>query len=174
MDDGQAASGRNIVLNTHANLLEALEQDALPDTVRSRFVRWCVLEQARPALVALLSVTTLAGAAAAIEQASDLSTLAQLVKAIKSRADELAGHGKAGTAAAAALFEFDNLLRASREPGPDASACAFFAARVCGWQALVHNERHHPARKREAEHNARRDQETVLSRLLDGYSPYSY
>lgn len=156
-------------MNTHTHLLEYLEQDTLPDALRARFIRWCVLEQARPALAALLETTALAEAGTILRDADDIAALAQLIHALKSRAGTLAGHGKVGTAAIAALFEFENLIRAARDSVPDASASAFFAARVCGWQALVYEGRHHPARKREAETRAHRNQETILRYLIEGY-----
>ncbi len=160
---------RNTVLK-HVSMLDHLDNKVLPRRLRERFMAWCVMEQARPALADLLAGTNLAGAGAALHDADDLLTLKQLAAAIKVRADELAGHGKMGTAAVAALFEFSNLVQAAAESDPDASAGAFFSARVCGWQALVHEDRHHPARKRDAEFRARLDQEHVLRRLVEVYA----
>ena len=78
-------------------LLEHLENDTLPDNLRARFVAWCVIEQALPALAEMLSETSLAGAGVALGHANDLNTISQLTSAIKHRAKELAGHGKTGT-----------------------------------------------------------------------------
>lgn len=158
-------------MRQNSQLIDHLEGEKLPRMIRQQFVFWCVMQQARPALALLLRDTTLAGAGAAMEDAEDLNTIRRLTEAIQQRADELRDHHPAGPVAAAALFEFANLVQTASSPNPDAGAGAFFAARVCGWRALVHHGMHHPARKLDAERHARRDQETILRRLLDGGNP---
>jgi hypothetical protein len=120
------------------------------------FAHWCIWEQARPALVDVLARINLTTVAEKIEQATDLKRVLQAsadanesIRSMRAQADPLGA-----SAAEAAAYEFEHIVRAANENDLDADAIAFFAARVCGWAGWAHTDFKVMARKAEAEAEA--------------------
>lgn len=154
-------------------LLEHLEKDTFPKPMVMAFVEWCIWDQARSALVLVLTRTGLEKVAETFQEARDIPTLealsVQAIDAIK------AARGRTGplgiSAAEAAAFEFANLLKAAREPDWDPGGAAFFSARVCGWAGWAATDFSQPLQKTEAEQTARRSQESHLQELWRIFNP---
>jgi hypothetical protein len=154
------------------SLLEHLDKDTLPRAMLKAFVDWCIVEQARSALVVVLTKTDLQDMAHEFEQTRDISALESLSTAAVDAIKQMRGRtGPLGLSAAeAAAFEFVNLLKASSEPDWDPEGAAFFSARVCGWAGWAASDFSQPVQKAEAEQNARRDQEVHLQVLWQKYN----
>lgn len=156
-----------------SDLLEHLGKDTLPKPLVDEFVRWCVYEQARPALLDVLEKADIKDIAASIRQAHSLVDLARLGEQASAHAKSLRGRtGPLGLSAAeAAAFEFTNLTRAASEDFFDAEGVAFFSSRVCGWAGWASTDFSDPGRKAKAEGTARQQQNSELERLWKRYSP---
>ena len=158
-----------------SNLMDHLGSDTLPASLIDAFVRWCMLEQARPALVTVLIKFGLGDLAAQVEATDDSSTLLTLSSQIHQQVQALGAKSSTGplgfSAAKAATYEFGNLMRASTENPVDAEAVAFFAARICGWAGWAGADFAEPERKSTEEHQARQTQERTLRTLWQQSSP---
>ena len=149
------------------SLLEHLGKDTLPQALLDAFVRWCVWEQARPALALVLEKAQLATLAEEVREAEDLVTLS----GVSERAGQSAHEARKATgplgmsAAEAAAFEMANLVRAADADDGDPESVAFFAARVCGWAGWAETDFTDPAQKMLAEQEARDLQENQLHTL---------
>jgi len=148
------------------SVLEHLGKGTLPHELESAFVNWCMWEQARSAVIAVLDKTDLQPLLTQFQQAADLAALT----AVAQRAvDETARARDTGplalSAAKAVAFEFNNLVKVADGEDFDAEAAAFFAARVCGWAAWAAADFSDVTRKTEAEAEARREQAERLSAL---------
>lgn len=155
------------------SLLEHLDKDTFPRAMVMAFIEWCIWDQARSALVLVLSKTGLDKEAADFQQAQDIPSLevlgVQAIDAIK------AARGRTGplgiSAAEAATFEYTNLLKAASDKDWDPGGAAFFSARVCGWAGWAATDFSQPLQKSEAEQNARRAQEAHLQELWRIFNP---
>ena len=150
-----------------SNLLDHLGKDTLPQPMLQTFVRWCVLEQGRSALVTVLTDAAFDDVAGRLKDTDDVEALAQLGKQVQRLTREKRDSSRplAISAAEAAAFEFTNMLKAAHADDFDAEAVAFFSARVCGWAHWVHSGFASPQHKQEAEDNARQQQEAQLQTL---------
>lgn len=149
-----------------SDLLEQL--DTLPRSVIEQFIRWCIWEQARPALLLILDRNMMTDFADNIREARNIPVLAQLSEQanafVKSRRGATGPLGL--SAAEAGTFEFTNMMKAATDEAADAEAVAFFASRVCGWAGWASTDFTDPAQKTVAEVEAREEQELYLNQLL--------
>lgn len=148
-------------------LLDHLGRDTLPEPLVAEFVRWCVWDQARSALLLILEKATLTEIADEIRRAPDLTALVQLGQRANQQAKEVRGKtGPLGySAAEAAAFEFTNMTNAASDDNWDAEGVAFFASRVCGWAGWAATDFMDPMQKTTAEEHARREQASYLETL---------
>jgi hypothetical protein len=148
--------------------LEQLGKETLPRELVETFMQWCIWEQARPALMVVLEKTMQQPLAEALAAANDRSSL--LIAAENTTREIKQARVKTGplglSAAEAAAFEFNSLLRATDEDDWDPEDAAFFAARVCGWAGWAASDFSVPARKTQAEAEARQAQEIRLQTLF--------
>lgn len=158
-----------------SNILEHLGKDTLPNDLVERFVHWCIWEQARPALVRVLTETGLKHHAEAIAQAEDLNALAALSHKAGQAAEEARrSTGPLGLSTAqAASFLVSRLVQSASEADYDPEGVAFFTAQVCGWAGFADGAFSDPALKNEAEAQARREQEAHLTQLWQSYSRHA-
>ena len=153
-----------------ASYLEHLNKDTFPSEMLADFVAWCVWEQARPALVAILQKTGLDDQARQIANADDYVGLAAI-------AHEAAQHiaqvrkitGVLGLSSAEAASFLTNRLAVAAGHN-DAEDVAFFSAQLAGWQAFAEANFTDPKRKIAEEHTARDAQDAKLQALYREYS----
>jgi len=148
-------------------LLEHLGRDSLPPAVIDAFVRWCVWQQARPALLTVLKQTGLHEAVEQVEGATTYAELHQITAAIG--ADVHAMRTRTGplglSAAEATCFLVSRIAAAATEAHWDPEGVAFFAAQMQGWAAFAETGFSEPVRKPAGEQQARQQQEAMLSEL---------
>lgn len=158
-----------------SDLLDQLGSDTLPASVVDSFVRWCMLEQARPALVTVLEKFGLSNLATQVEATNEPPKLLTLATQIHAQVQALGAKSSTGplgfSAAKAATYEFGNLMQAANENPVDAEAVAFFAARICGWAGWAGAGFGEPQSKASAELDARQTQEGKLQSLWQQSSP---
>jgi len=151
------------------DLLNHIGRDTLPSQLVQQFIDWCILEQARPALVTVLDVVGLSEISTRIQNTDPYPRLLALSTYANEQAKQLREHAKTGplgySAAEAAAFEFANMLNAADDAQFDAEAVAFFASRVCGWSGWANTQFRNPQEKAIAESTARQQQETYLQEL---------
>lgn len=148
-------------------LLEHLGRDTLPPAVVDAFLRWCVWQQARPALLTVLNKTGLVEAAQQVEAATTYAELQQITATIG--ADVHAMRTRTGplglSAAEAASFLVSRMAAAATEADWDPEGVAFFAAQMQGWAAFAESNFSDAVRKPAGEQQARQQQEAMLSEL---------
>jgi hypothetical protein len=147
--------------------LNQLGGDTLPPEMIEAFVNWCVWEQARPALIAVLERTGLTEHSDQLKVVNTYAALAQTA--------ERAGHdahdarkrtGPLGLSAAeAASFLVTRIARAATENEWDPEGVAFYAAQVAGWAGFAESGFANPAQKTTRENESRTRQEEKLSEL---------
>lgn len=150
-----------------SELLEHLSRDTLPPELLETFVNWCVWEQARPALVAILQKTGLQEHAQNLQEAKTFTALAQISEKAGNEVHEARkSTGPLGLSTAeAASFLVSKMAKAATEAEWDPEGVAFFAAQVCGWAAFAEIGFNDFSRKTLAEQLARQTQEDRLSAL---------
>lgn len=139
--------------------------DALPQTILDPFVRWCLLEQARPAFAEVLDKAALGDQADAVRSEQDAERLLALSNEIRAMSAQTRVTSTEIPAPEAAAFEFSGLVTAALPDGWDPEEAAFFAARVVGWAAWARGDFKSPADKVLAERAARQAQEDRLQAL---------
>ena len=158
-----------------SDLLDQLGSDTLPSSVVNSFLRWCMLEQARTALVTVLDTFGLRDLAVRVEATDKAPELLTLATQIHQQVQALGAKSSTGplgfSAAKAATYEFENMMRAANEKPADAEAVAFFAARICGWAGWAGAGFGETQSKSEAELDARQTQESKLQSLWQQSSP---
>jgi len=151
------------------DLLKLIGRDTLPSALVQQFITWCILQQARPALIIVLEVVGLEDTSKQIQTTDKFDQLLTLSTQANTEAKQLRQYAKTGplgySAAEAAAFEFTNMLNAARDAQFDAEAVAFFAARVCGWSGWAATQFNDPGQKAVAEAKAKQDQEQKLQHL---------
>jgi len=149
-----------------SDLINHIGRDTLPATVVEQFVRWCVLEQAKPSLLKVLKMVEFDTLIGEIQAAENFDVLLALSVQANTWAKSQRERGRTGllgySAAEAAAFEFGNMLRATQQTQFDAEAVAFFAARVHSWAGWAATQFSDPSQKAIAEKAARDAQETYL------------
>ena len=157
-----------------SELLDHLGRDTLPRPMIEDFVRWCINEQARPALATVLKHAGFIQQAADVHTARSLQAMAaacvQAGRSIKQVRAETTQPPLAISAAEAAVFEFTNLMRAAADNELDAESLAFFSARLVGWAGWAAVNFADSDHKASAEANARHTQETQLRTLWQQYA----
>ena len=148
-------------------LLEHLGRDTLPPAVIDAFVRWCVWQQAKPALLTVLKQTGLVEGAQQVETATTYAELQHITATIGSDVHAMRTRtGPLGLSAAeAASFLVSRMAAAATEADWDPEGVAFFAAQMQGWAAFAETNFSDPVRKPAAEQQARQQQEAMLSEL---------
>ncbi len=153
------------------NLLEHLGKDTLPNAVIQQFVNWCAWEQAKPALVRILSKAGLADFANQIDESQDLDQL----KAISKKAGDYAHEARKRTGpfgmstAEASAFLVHKLAQAAQESDWDPEGVSFFAIQVSGWAGFAETEFRDFQQKIAGEADARKTQEHQLAQLFMGH-----
>ena len=155
-----------------STLLEHLGRDSLPAEMVDDFIRWCVFQQARPALVLILDKASLTKHAARVENASSYGDLVTVADAARETAHE--ARQKTGplglSASEAAAFLTTRLAKAATEAEWDPEGVAFFCAQVCGWAGFAETGFTDASTKPRAEAAARKAQEEKLTALWQVYS----
>lgn len=155
-----------------AQYLDQLGKDILPKSIEQAFIEWCIWQQARPALVAVLHDTGIHPLADSINAAKSMHDLVraggQLAETLRRdyKTDSLRGL----FAARGAAFEFVNMLNTATEAEPDAEAVAFFAVRVCGWRGWAQTGFSKADDKQHAEDAAREAQSQELAKMMSAGS----
>lgn len=149
------------------SLLEHLAKDTLPEPLLREFVQWCALEQAKPALVDLLTVTGFEETARQLATVDTLATLATVSEDAGEQAQEARKRtGPLGLSSAEAAANLTNrLVRAAMGDPFEPDAVAFFAAQVCGWKGFADGNFTDSQQKQTAEAAARVAQEAKLRAL---------
>jgi hypothetical protein len=150
-----------------SSLMEYLGKDTLPHKIESAFVEWCIWQQARPALTQVLNKANLPQIANEVALTRDLNALIALSGKASQAAKE--STKKTGvlalSAAEAVLYEVSGLAKAASEKDWEPELVAFFSARLCGWAGWASTDFSEPARKVQAEKEARDQQEAQLQIL---------
>ncbi|RMG80317.1 MAG: hypothetical protein D6712_18270 [Chloroflexi bacterium] len=154
-----------------SELLQQLSKDIFPPTLIQQFVDWCIWEQARPALLLVLHKVQLNELAQVLEAAQDIGQLLTATEQVAQRIHEARkSTGPLGLSAAeAAAYEMQNILKSALDEGDDPESVAFFAARVCGWAAWAETNFTNPAQKPIAEAAARDAQIHKLENLIEQF-----
>ena len=151
-------------------LLEHLGQDTLPPAVIDAFMRWCVWQQARPALITVLKQTGLDEAVQQVQQVEAATTYAELQQVTSTiGADVHAMRTRTGplglSAAEATCFLVSRIAAAATEAHWDPEGVAFYASQMRGWAAFAETNFSDPVRKPAGEQQARQQQEATLAEL---------
>ena len=146
-----------------------------PPAMIDDFVRWCVWEQARPALVSVLSLTGVTELAEKISQASSYTELEQLSEQAGNFAHEIGQRtGPLGISTAeATAFLVQKLSHAAQEADWDPEAVSFFTIQVKSWQGFAESMFTDMKKKIAAATEAKDAQEQHLSALWERYGTTS-
>lgn len=149
------------------DFLEHLSKDTLPPVMVDHFVRWCVWEQARPALVNILEHTGVTDLAENIRSAQNYSDLEKYSEQAGNYAHEIAKRtGPLGISTAeASAFLVQKLAHAAQEADWDPEGVSFFTIQVCGWSGFADTTFTDMRRKMSAGEEARIAQEAKLQDL---------
>lgn len=139
------------------NLLDYLGKDTLPQPLVAAFTNWCIWEQARPALIIVLSQAGLSEVSRQLELARTPHMLEKASKnALEAAHQARQKHGPhAFYAGEAASFLMNRLLVSARESDLDAEAVVFFTAQICGWAGFAMTDFKNPAEKTKSEKKGR-------------------
>ena len=154
-----------------SEFIDNLGKDVFPPAMVDYFVRWCVWEQARPALVDVLAVTGVEGLADEIEQTSSYSELERLSEKAGNYAHDIGKRtGPLGISTAEAIaFLAQKLARAAQEADWDPEAVSFFTIQVVGWHGFAGTMFTDIKKKLAAAEDARVKQEEKLAELWEKY-----
>lgn len=151
--------------------IDNLGKDTFPPAMIDHFVRWCVWEQARPALVEVLSVTGVGDLADEIKKTGSYSELEKLSEKAGNYAHEIGQRtGPLGISTAeATAFLSQKLARAAQESDWDPEAVSFFTIQVVSWRGFAETMFTDMKKKIEAADNARDQQEEKLAELWERF-----
>ena len=153
------------------DLLDNLSKDVYPPAMIDHFIRWCIWEQARPALVSVLTLTGVTDLADEISKASSYKELERLSEHAGHYAHEIGQRtGPLGISTAeATAFLVQKLARAAQESDWDPEAVSFYTVQVMGWQGFAKTSFTEMKKKMEATEAARVTQEAKLAELWKPY-----
>jgi len=151
--------------------LDNLGKDTFPPAMVEAFVRWCVWEQARPAIVDVLKLTGVDNLAQEIADTSSYTELEKLSEQAGKYAQEIGKRtGPLGISSAeAAAFLMQKLAHAAQEAGWDPEAVSFFTVQVVSWQGFAETLFTDMKKKTEAAEAAKQTQEKKLAELWQEY-----
>ncbi|MDQ7036841.1 MAG: hypothetical protein Q9P01_19010 [Anaerolineae bacterium] len=154
-------------------LLKHLGKDTLPEKLLREFVDWCVWEQARPALEAILTKTGMITHATNISRASDLVEFSIACENAATHAHEASKNtGPLGLSTAEATsFLAQKMAKAAMADPHDVEAIAFYMVQLVGWQGFAMSDFLNPSKKVEAESEASALQESKLQELWKVHNP---
>lgn len=153
------------------DLLDDLGKDVYPPAIVDHFVRWCVWDQARPALVSVLTLTGVTDLADKISHATSYAELERLSEQAGHHAHEIGMRtGPLGISTAeATAFLVQKLAHAAQESEWDPEAVSFYTIQVMGWQGFAKTTFTEMRKKVEATEAARITQEEKLAELWKPY-----
>ena len=153
------------------DLLDNLSKDIFPPAMVDHFVRWCVWEQARPALVNVLSLTGVGDLADEIRATTSYAELEKLSEQAGKYAQDIGKRtGPLGISTAEAIsFLMQKLAHAAQEADWDPEAVSFYTIQVMGWQGFAETMFTETKKKIEATEAARTAQEEKLAELWKTY-----
>lgn len=151
--------------------LDNLGKDVFPPAMIDDFVRWCIWEQARPALVDILIVTDVSDLADQIKQANSYAELEQMSEQAGNRAKQMGKRtGPLGISTAEAVaFLSQKLAHAAQEAEWDPEAVSFFTMQIVGWHAFAGTMFTDMKKKVAAANEARDRQEAKLAELWEQF-----
>jgi hypothetical protein len=154
-----------------SQLLDNLSQDVFPPAMVDHFVRWCIWEQARPALVSVLTLTGVTDLADEINAASSYTELERLSEQAGNHAHEIGQRtGPLGISTAeATAFLVQKLAHVAQEADWDPEAVSFYTIQVMGWQGFAQSSFTEMRKKIEVTEAARITQEEKLAELWQPY-----
>lgn len=158
-----------------SEFLDNLGKDVFPAVMIDHFVRWCVWEEARPALVKVLSVTGVDELSNQIKHTSSYSDLETLSERAGKYAHEIGKRtGPLGISTAEAIsFLAQKLAHAAQESDWDPEAVSFFTIQVLGWHGFAESMFTDIHKKVEAADAARERQENKLAELWEKFGATS-
>ena len=153
------------------DLLDNLSKDVFPPAVVDHFVRWCIWEQARPALVRVLSLTGVTDLADEIQATTSYTELERLSEHAGRHAQAIGRRtGPLGISTAeATAFLVQKLAHVAQESDWDPEAVSFYTIQVMGWQGFAETMFTEIKKKIEATEAARVTQEEKLAELWKPY-----
>jgi hypothetical protein len=149
------------------NLLDMLGTEHLPREAETRFIEFCIWQQARPALVQILEAVEMPVYAAEMSGAADLAGLqkcasdAAMTALTTRNIPVMALAAVQGTAS-----EVEALVKAADPAEADAAAVSFHAARLVGWASWAINKFSTGMFKSSAEQVAYGEQLQELMKML--------
>ena len=151
--------------------LDNLGKDVFPAAMIDEFIKWCVWEEARPALVEILIVTSLGALADQIEQANTYAELERISEEAGNHAKQIGkSTGPLGISTAeAAAFLSQKLAHAAQEAEFDPEAVAFFATQIISWHAFAGTMFTDMKKKIAAINESREKQEAKLAELWEKF-----
>lgn len=154
-----------------SEFIENLSKDTFPPVMVEAFVRWCVWEQARPAIVEVLKLTGVTGLAQEIDETQSYQELERLSETAGNYAQEIGKRtGPLGISSAeAASFLMQKLAHAAQEAEFDPEAVSFFTIQVVSWQGFAETLFTDMKKKIESANQARDRQEEKLAELWQQY-----
>lgn len=158
-----------------SDLRDHLSKDTLPIPMLQEFVKWCIWEQSRPALCAILSRVGMTDSVAEFNRAQTpehLIAASQSVRAIAQERRKLTGPFGYSSAEAAA-FLMIKMISAASESEWDPAGVAFFSTQLSGWLAFAESDYAEPAKKSAGEAHAAQQQEARLQQLWQTYGQQS-
>jgi len=158
-------------VNGMDNILEHLERDTLPTPLLNDFVSWCIWQQARPALSAILERVGLQAEIKQLQYAEDYHALASTSQTIAQHITEIRKQtGPLGLSTAeAAAFLMQKLAIAAQKDEVDAAGVSFFTMQLVGWSGFATSSFTDASRKSMLETEARKAQATQLETLWREY-----
>jgi len=153
------------------DLLDNLSKDVFPPAMVDHFVRWCIWEQARPALVSVLSLTGVTDLADEISKTTSYTELERLSEQAGNHAHEIGMRtGPLGISTAeATAFLVQKLAHVAQEADWDPEAVSFYTVQVMGWQGFAETMFTEMKKKLEATEAARITHEEKLAELWKPY-----
>jgi|GEM_PF-1419233 len=158
-----------------SDLLDNLGKDTYPSAMVDTFVRWCVWEQARPAIVDVLKLTGVDELANEIAVTTSYSDLENLSEQAGRHAQEIGKRtGPLGISSAeAAAFLMQKLAHAAQEAEFDPEAVSFFTIQVVSWAGFAETLFTDMKKKVTAANAAKKAQEQKLIELWQEYESES-
>lgn len=153
------------------DLLDNLSRDVFPPAMVDHFVRWCIWEQARPALVSVLSWTGVHDLANEIRDTTSYTELEKLSEQAGKFAQQIGRQtGPLGISTAEAIsFLMQKLALVAQESDWDPEAVSFYTIQVMGWGGFAETMFTEIQKKIEATEAARVTQEEKLAELWKLY-----
>lgn len=154
-----------------SELIDNLGKDTYPPVMVEAFVRWCVWEQAHPAIVDILKLTGVDNLAEEIATTQSYKVLENLSEQAGNYAKEIAKRtGPLGISSAeAAAFLMQKLAHAAQEAEFDPEAVSFFTIQVLSWAGFAETLFTDMKKKLIAAEAAKKAQEDKLIELWQQY-----